>query len=656
MKKALPYLGAALSTLAMTWSAPVVAQDSFKDVPQDHWAYAAVAALQKDGILLGYPPEGFFKGRRYLTRYEFAIALKRALDKIGATPGPAGKDGANGKDGADGRPGEAGPQGPAGMTPEEVATLRRLTDEFKNELAAHGANIREIMARLDALGKQVAELKAIVGKLPQWGVDVFTGIRSDTSRTAFFDRGGAGRGSSKFGSNVNVLHDVHLKPTVKLGNDATFTGDLVFSNYLSYRGANLSSASNAFNTGVGALGTPETILPYQAQLDIPVSGFGRETTLTLGRYKQHLTSLTYMRPDLDPYFYVSSYDDGNYVQDGFRLSTKLGSVKTQLFGASFATITDQLGRYLNQPLVGAGAIKDGAAAGNARAGRLIGIDPLGNANAANQVLGLRAGIPLAKVGNLGVTVALFGTSQNGATQAAINPNNAFNTVTLYGADLRFNDWGKLKINGEVAKTVTSNNFNADGQSNDDNSAYRLNAAYNTGAVKLGVGYNYIDPRYGAPGAWLTIGNWYNPTNVQGPYVRVGYKFSDNLNANLHADYLRGARNRSGLLGIGDNIARVRAGFDYKLSSRINLGVDYEGIIYSLSGAADGTSAIAGVRTNPVEQYFTVGAGIKLNNSATWKLGWQILNTQNGSSAGNGFGGGLAGSNATVVTSSVAIKF
>jgi len=655
MKKALPYLGAAVTALALAWSAPVKAQDAFKDVPQDHWAYQAVADLQKQGILLGYPPENFYKGRRYLTRYEFAVALKRALDKIagaGAGGGKQGEPGPPGPAGKDGADGAAGPQGPAGMTPEEVTTLRRLTDEFKNELAAHGANIREIMARLDALGKDVAALKDTIGKLPKWNVDVFTGIRSDTSYGGFADKGGAARTSSKFGSNVNVIHDVHIKPTVKLGNDATFTGDLVFSNYLSYRGGNLSSASNALNLTPGAAGGAgaESVLPYQAQLDIPVSGFGRDTVLTLGRYKQHLTALTYMRPDLDPYFYIGSYDDGNYVQDGFRLSTKLGSVKTQIFGASFATVQDsQTGTFLNQPLVGGGIIADKGVAGNARTGRLVGIDPLGNANAANQVFGIHAGLPLGNVASLGVTAAIFGTSQNAGLQAAINPNNAFNTVTLYGADLHLKDIGKLKVSGEVAKTVTSNSF--EGGGGDDSSAYRAHVAYNTGAVKFGVGYNYIDPRYGAPGAWLTIGNWYNPTNVQGPYVGVGYKFSDSLNANLHFDYLRGARNRSGLLGIGDNIARLRAGFDYKLSSRINLGLDYEGVIYSLSGQADGTSALAGVRTNPVEQYITLGAGLKLNNSATWKLGWQLINTQ-----GAGFTAAATSSNATVVTSSVSIKF
>ncbi len=48
----------------------------FEDVSRKHWAYAAVTALQAQGVLKGYPP-GYFQGRRPLTRYEFAVAIER---------------------------------------------------------------------------------------------------------------------------------------------------------------------------------------------------------------------------------------------------------------------------------------------------------------------------------------------------------------------------------------------------------------------------------------------------------------------------------------------------------------------------------------------------------------------------------------------------
>src|SRR5579862_89475 len=140
MKKVLPYLGAALSLLAATWTTSAKAQDqTFKDVESSHWAYQAVTDLQQKGILTGYP-DGYFRGKRTLTRYEFAIALERALKSIPQVQGPPGPQG---------EAGPAGPPGPPGMTPEEVQELRRLTDEFKNELAALGNNVRDINNRLD---------------------------------------------------------------------------------------------------------------------------------------------------------------------------------------------------------------------------------------------------------------------------------------------------------------------------------------------------------------------------------------------------------------------------------------------------------------------------------------------------------------------------
>src|SRR5438270_3021574 len=122
MRKVLPYLGASLSLLALTWATAVRAQDAkpFEDVKPDHWAYQAVTDLHNKGIIIGYP-DGHFNGQRTLTRYEFAVALKRALDKIGpGVAGTQGEKGATGDKGDTGAAGPAGPAGPPGMTPAEV--------------------------------------------------------------------------------------------------------------------------------------------------------------------------------------------------------------------------------------------------------------------------------------------------------------------------------------------------------------------------------------------------------------------------------------------------------------------------------------------------------------------------------------------------------
>ena len=50
----------------------------FPDVPENHWAYMMVQDLAYKGIVVGYP-DGNYQGNRTLTRYEFAVALDRAI-------------------------------------------------------------------------------------------------------------------------------------------------------------------------------------------------------------------------------------------------------------------------------------------------------------------------------------------------------------------------------------------------------------------------------------------------------------------------------------------------------------------------------------------------------------------------------------------------
>lgn len=53
------------------------------DVPRSHWAFAAVDGLFKDGILVGYPPDGSFKGNAKVSRDELAAAIARLAAKAG---------------------------------------------------------------------------------------------------------------------------------------------------------------------------------------------------------------------------------------------------------------------------------------------------------------------------------------------------------------------------------------------------------------------------------------------------------------------------------------------------------------------------------------------------------------------------------------------
>jgi len=194
----MPYLGASLSTLALVWSGSAQAQSPFADVKPTHWAYQAVTELQAKGIIKGYP-NGYFQGQRTLTRYEFAVALQRALAAIpqnGGPKGDKGDPGPAGPAGPQGDQGPAGPVGPPGMTPEEVTKLMNLTDMFQKELASLGMDVNQIKARLDALSKRVDDIQNQIDHMVKVHGDFFFGYREDTSRYAFADYSGAFRGAN----------------------------------------------------------------------------------------------------------------------------------------------------------------------------------------------------------------------------------------------------------------------------------------------------------------------------------------------------------------------------------------------------------------------------------------------------------------------------
>jgi hypothetical protein len=159
MKKLLVCL-AALCLVAV--AAPVFAQGAFSDVPTDHWAYQALDSLAGQGILEGYP-DGTYKGKQAMTRYEFAQAIARIVEwaKTLQVQGAAGPAGATGAAGAAGARGPAGPTGPAGVgfTPEQLALLDRLQKEFMPELKALRADVDDLTDRVGALEEAMPKVK-----------------------------------------------------------------------------------------------------------------------------------------------------------------------------------------------------------------------------------------------------------------------------------------------------------------------------------------------------------------------------------------------------------------------------------------------------------------------------------------------------------------
>jgi len=123
MKK---YAVIAVLVAVLAVALPALAANPFVDVPLNHWAYDAVSKLSAAGIIVGYP-DGTFQGSKPVTRYEFAMAVARALAKVDETK----------------------------ASKEDLALLKKLVVEFQDELNALGVKLDKIDKRLAAVEKNL---------------------------------------------------------------------------------------------------------------------------------------------------------------------------------------------------------------------------------------------------------------------------------------------------------------------------------------------------------------------------------------------------------------------------------------------------------------------------------------------------------------------
>ncbi len=132
MKSSIKHLCALVAFIACMGQLSRVAeaQDMFKVVPLGSWEYAAISELQEKKILLGYP-NGYFTGSHVRDRYEFAVAIKRAIDML---PNNAGAT-----------------DGSQSIAPAEVGNLLELTYNYAEELAQLGVDVPVMYGRLEAL-------------------------------------------------------------------------------------------------------------------------------------------------------------------------------------------------------------------------------------------------------------------------------------------------------------------------------------------------------------------------------------------------------------------------------------------------------------------------------------------------------------------------
>jgi len=462
MRKVTTFLSA---SLALTLASAAIAQnapDMFKDLDPMHWAYAATEDLRSKGIVIGYP-DGYFRGKRTLTRYEFAVALDRALKQL-----PTGKDGAPGPPGPPGPQGDAGPMGPPGMKPEEVAEFQRLAHEFRDELAALGNSVTAVNRKLDNLAHEVADLRARIDRMPQVYGHYWMGFRTDIARTAYTDENGVvlntsalhtdavvgGRSTGYSDSNKlagAVVSELGLGVKANIAGGAKFDGEILGSTYANYEGGT-----------VGVVGAGYTVDPatsfyvHHAMITTPFDAVGRGSEFTVGRFGEQLGHLILWKPTTDLYLTNPFEDDGMYYVDGLRLRSNFGSVNTELVVAKSSSNTSNNGFAYDQPFVGSqnANIFSGH---SLPIGQTFMSGPGGNAQIhmpIDELAAFSAGFGfnlLDKAGHLRLS-ALAASNNKSPADPFSDPN--ISTALVLGADADVKLADRINVTADFAKSLT----------------------------------------------------------------------------------------------------------------------------------------------------------------------------------------------------------
>lgn len=123
------------SMIMFSMALPALAAPLFPDVPDNHWAKDAVAALAAKGLVEGYP-DGTFKGDRAATRWETAMIVARLLAKMEQAHATF-------------------------ATKAELDELRKLVNALREELDALGVRVTNLEESVGRIDKRVTELERI---------------------------------------------------------------------------------------------------------------------------------------------------------------------------------------------------------------------------------------------------------------------------------------------------------------------------------------------------------------------------------------------------------------------------------------------------------------------------------------------------------------
>ena len=486
-------LGVALSVgLVM----PAAAQSNFPDVPDNHWAYEALANL-KGSVLFGYP-DGLYRPSRPMSRAEFAVAINNlyslAMGKMDGLSDQLNaldayvkgmKTGATEEQMAEL---QAQIKAIQGSIPDvssmraDIASMKRLAGEFEKEMASFGVDMDAMKRDMADLANRVSGLEEGGDRVNISGDLIFVGLAGhSTDGMLGLTKTGRVTGSGllladRFGMDrtFQVYHNLNVTLDGDAGNGAAWKASMNFSNAYDAYGILDSWNSSMLGMDYGPRG-PEDMWIDEANVSFGTGFIGQNTDMTVGRFYHSSGPFFLARPHYAEFYDNPRTNNGKHVLDGVRA----------VFGFGSADLTVLLAR-VDDFLNSWGDV-------------WTGLD-------GETLFALELDFDL---GGSGSVKGVHYWEQSNTVGAFAG--GAEDRMRTYGAQVEF-DFDNFGVYGVFSQTDYYLGDTA--VLTNDNTATVIGLSYEPGGNwGAGAYYGMVEGNFGAEGSWGRLGPYFNPANV-----------------------------------------------------------------------------------------------------------------------------------------------
>lgn len=515
---------------------PAMAQNNFPDTPENHWAYEAIENLKREGILVGYP-DGSYKGARATSRYELAVALNAAFQRLkNITDGLAdqiaevkaelskvGPEAALSKKLMDI---EAQLKGMSGLK-DDVDAMKKLTTEFQRELAALGVDVEQMQ-------KEMAEMKAMMSQKQSVTISGDANIwtiagAADDKNKLVFDQSGRQLGIDDEGttrssilSDLNIYHEIALSLRGGQNGGLKWDGTIVNTSMFGTRSGQArvdGNQSDPFTFQPYSEGTGDT---YIQRLALDLTGVLPFNT-TIGRIGlQTVNPYLYRRSDVTPTFENARWDNGDWLMDGAIARVGVGTGEVRIFGGRHSALKTNNGfdiqpRRVLVPTTFEDSKKRGVPAQQSETSELVG-----------STFGIDAVIPFGPNGNINLGFLQHFLDRQDSN---IIRSQSADRLEVLGGGMTYSLTDSLSFTGGVAVSIPRKGGTdlSTSATRKRNKAYYLNLDLKKNKWSVGLGFRRIDQDFNSLGDWGRQGIAYNERGITDLELRANYAFTSKLN-------------------------------------------------------------------------------------------------------------------------------